>query len=436
MTLLLRVYRWLTGLLEPLAPRLLQARAARGKEDAGRLHERLGLASIPRPAGPLIWLHGVSVGETVSLLPLIQRLRDKRADLTILVTSGTVTSAQVLAGRLPAGVLHQYAPVDGPAAVASFLDYWRPEVGVLVESELWANLILGARARGVRMLLASARITERTADGWARAPRTAQVLLEAFDHVLPQDEASAERLRGLGGAVGPYVNLKLAGAPLEHDAAAFANLSEAIGDRPVVLAASTHEGEERAIVRALDALTGRLFLILAPRHPERGDRVAEALGADGYGFARRSRSEPVTGATDIYLADTLGELGLFMQLADVVVMGGSFGPSLGLPGVGGHNPLEPARLGKPAVTGADMSNWAAISDALQEGGGLAVVDRVDQLAEVVGPLLTNPARAREMGERARRVAREAEGDMDRLWACLTPLLPAKIHAAGARGGRR
>lgn len=419
----LTLYRWLTGLLEPLAPRLLDARVRRGKEDDARVDERLGYAGAARPAGDLVWLHGVSVGEAVSLLPLVERLRKARPDLAVLVTTGTMTSAEVMAGRLPDGVTHQYAPVDAPGVVARFLDHWRPSLAVFVESELWPNLLGEARRRGVKTALVSARVTDRTVEGWRRFPGAARALLGGFDLVLPQDEVSAQRLASLGARIDGHVNLKLAGDPLPHDPAAFSRLSAAIGDRPVVAAVSTHEGEEIAIVRALDRLADRLCLILLPRHPERGPAIAEALARDGYSHAVRSRGQTVTAETDIYVADTLNEMGLILRLADVVVMGGSFAPSLGQPPVGGHNPLEPARLGKPAVAGPDASNWAAVTEGLAASSGLKVVAGPWDLAEAIAPLLADPAAARAMGERARRAAAEASNDLDRLWEALQPLLP-------------
>jgi len=425
------VYRLLTRMLEPLAPRLLDARVKQGKEDAARVDERLGLTSIARPAGDLVWLHGVSVGETLSLLPVVDRLRQARPDLTVLVTSATLTSASLLARRLPPGVIHQFAPVDGPAAVAAFLDHWRPSVALFVESELWPNLILAARKRGVRLVLASARITEKTVEGWRRFPGAAREVLSAFDRILPQDETSAARLESLGARIDGHVNLKLSGEAPPHDPAAFTRLSAAIGDRPVVVAASTHDGEEIALVRALDKLTDRLCLILVPRHPGRSAAIAAALTRDGYRFALRSEGREPDRDTDLYLADTLGEMGLFLRLADVVVMGGSFSAALQKPPVGGHNPLEPARLGKPAVTGPDMTNWAAVAEALVAAGGLTVVQAPWDLPAVIGPLLADDAEAKRIGERGRRAAAEAGSGLDRLWDRVEPLLPR----AAPRGRR-
>lgn len=417
------LYRLLTRALEPLAPRLLDARAKKGKEDPARVDERLGLTRVPRPDGEVVWLHGVSVGETLSLLPVVERLRATRPDLTILVTSGTQTSANLLARRLPEGVIHQFAPVDAPGAVDAFLTKWKPVVGVFVESELWPNLILESRRRGVKLVLASARITEKTVAGWRRFPGAAREILSAFDVVLPQDGVSADRLESLGARIDGHVNLKLAGDAPPHDGAAFTRLSAAIGDRPVVVAASTHDGEEIAIVRALDKLTERLCLILIPRHPERSAAIAAALTRDGYRFALRSQGRQPDSDTDLYVADTLGEMGLFLRLADVVVMGGSFSAALEKPPVGGHNPLEPARLGKPAVTGPDMTNWAAITEALVEAGGLQIVAAPWDLPGVLTPLLADDKAARAMGDRGRRAAAEAGSGLERLVDSLQPLLP-------------
>ncbi|WP_428154521.1 3-deoxy-D-manno-octulosonic acid transferase [Brevundimonas sp.] len=418
-------YRLATRALEPLAPRLLDARARRGKEDPVRVDERMGFTRTERPAGDLVWLHGVSVGESLSLLPVVERFVKARPDLTVLVTSSTVTSAQILAQRLPEGVIHQYAPVDAPGVVERFLDHWRPGLAVFVESEIWPNLLLEAKRRGVKLALVSARITEKTVEGWARFPASARALTGAFDLVLPQDAVSAQRLEGMGARIDGLVNLKLSGEPLPHDPAAFSRLSAAIGDRPVIVAASTHEGEEVAIVRALDRLGDRVCLILAPRHPERGTHIAQALQREGYAFAMRSRGEVIGPDTDIYLADTLNEMGLFLRLADVVVMGGSFAPAIGLPPVGGHNPLEPARLGKPTITGPDASNWAPVTSALAEAGGLVLVQAPWDLQGVIEPLLADLDAAKAIGERGRRAAVEAGGGLERLWALLSPLTPQR-----------
>ncbi|HKR86979.1 MAG TPA: 3-deoxy-D-manno-octulosonic acid transferase [Phenylobacterium sp.] len=393
----LALYGAATLLLEPLAPRLLAARAAKGKEATPRLHERLGRAKRPRPAGRLVWLHAVSVGESLSLLPLIAAL-GRRPELALLVTSGTVTSAELLARRLPQGVIHQFAPIDAPGAVRRFLDHWRPDAGLFVESELWPNLILAARARGVKLGLISARITAASAAGWARAPASARALLGAFDLILPQDEATAGRLEALGAVTGPRLNLKRAGAAPPADEAALAGFRAQIGARPVVLAASTHPGEEPLIAEAFRAVADDrpdALLILAPRHPDRGPGLAAELAAGRWSVARRSLGETPGAGVQTYVADTLGEMGLLLRLADVVVMGGSF-----VDGIGGHNPLEAARLGAALVTGPHVANAEELYDEmLAEAAAIQAAD-ASALTRHLRGLLANPQIARRMGEAA------------------------------------
>ena len=386
MTLPLALYSLATRLAEPLASVLLQRRAAAGREDPSRLDERLGHASQGRPEGPLVWLHGVSVGESVSLLSLVDGLKARRPDIALLVTSGTRTSADLLARRLPPGVLHQYVPVDTPSAVRRFLDHWRPDLGVFAESELWPNLILTARRRGTRLVLASARITEGTARTWRRAPASARRLLSAFDLILPQDRSTADRLRALGADCGRELNLKRAGGPLTVDPVELARLQGLAAGRPVVLAASTHPGEDALIAEAAEGLGA--LLVIAPRHPERGAEIAAALKAP-----RRAMGEEPGPETPVWIADTLGEMGLFFRLADVVVMGGSF-PG----GIGGHNPLEPARLGAPVITGPDIANAADVyGEMFDEVCALTARDGPDLRRKLAG-LLADPMLRRRMRE--------------------------------------
>lgn len=413
----LALYAAATAIAAPFAPLLLRARARRGKEDAARIPERLGRPTQARPDAPLVWLHGVSIGEAQSLIPLIEALRTRRPDLALLVTSGTVTSAEVLAKRLPPGVVHQFAPVDSPGAVARFLDHWRPAAGLFVESELWPNLILAARRRGARLALLSARMTATSAATWARAPASARAVLSAFDLVLPQDQASERRLMRLGARPGPRLNLKLVGAPLPAEAAELARLRRRIGKRRTVLAASTHGGEEALIARAARA-AGADLLIVAPRHPDRGAAVAAELAAEGFSVARRSLAAEPTAKINAYVADTLSELGLFMRLAEVVVMGGGFAQR-----IGGHNPLEPARLGKPILTGPNVFNARETYDEMIAES--AAVEAADEaaLAEVLRRLLASPEAARRAGEAARAYAEKQGAALERALMLLQPLLP-------------
>lgn len=414
----LKLYASALRLAEPLVRPLLARRVAAGKEDATRLEERLGRSPVRRPEGPLVWLHGVSVGESMSLLPLVSAIKDKRPDLTLLVTSGTRTSAELLAQRLPGGVIHQYAPVDAPGAVTRFLDQWEPDLGVLVESELWPNLILGAHERGVKLALVSARMTASSAQGWGRVPSAAKVVLDAFDLILPQEPETQARLKALGARTGPLLNLKTVGDPLHVDAAELARLKTAVGDRRVVLAANTHPGEDEIVIEAFQmAALADTLLVIAPRHPVRGEAIAALL--TGFHVTRRAENQLLTHQTTAYVADTLGEMGLFYSLADVVVMGGAF-----LPGIGGHNPLEPARLERPILTGPHSFNAAALyADLFAEAAAIEAADST-VLARHLKGLDDYPHIGRRMGEAALAYAKRQGGALDQALALLEPLLPA------------
>ncbi|HUO12350.1 MAG TPA: 3-deoxy-D-manno-octulosonic acid transferase [Caulobacteraceae bacterium] len=413
----LAAYHLATGLASPLARPLLEARARRGKEDAERLGERLGEASKARPVGSLAWLHAVSVGESVSLLPLVEALATERPDLALLVTSGTRASAQMLAERLPTGAIHQYAPVDTPRAVERFLAHWRPDVGLFAESELWPNLILAARAHGVRLALISARMKERSARRWAARPEAVQAVLDAFELVLPQDEATAQRLARFGARVSGRLNLKRLGQPLGHDPEELARLLSAIGKRPTLVAISTHGPEELWLAEVADQAAPRPLLIIAPRHPERAEAIAAALAPRR--SALRSRGDPITAQTDVYLADTLGEIGLFLRLAPVVVMGGGFDPL-----VGGHNPLEAARLGVGVVSGSEVANHAEpFAEMVAAGAAVLVGDRAE-LASELGVLMGDQRRRQAMADAARGYAETHRGQVDQALELIRPLLPA------------
>lgn len=374
----LAAYGAVTGLAEPLAPWILSGRVDRGKEDPARLGERTGHASLPRPEGPLIWLHGASIGESLSLLPLIDVLRAARPATGLLVTSGTVTSAEVLAKRLPHGVAHQYAPVDAPAAVRRFLAHWRPDLAIFAESELWPNLILQTRDSGCSMALVSAKISEASAKGWARWPGAVRSMLSAYDLILAQDERSAQRLAELGRPADGLADLKYGAEPLPYDDDGLSAMRAQTGARTVLLAASTHPGEEAIVLEAFkrSGEAENALLIIVPRHPERGGEVAGLCRATGLSPALRSRHE-APGAARVYVADTLSEMGVWLRLAQLCFVGGSL-----VTGVGGHNPLEPARLGCPVISGPHVANWQSAYDDLGAAGGVDFVEGADDLAKV------------------------------------------------------
>ncbi|WP_454762082.1 3-deoxy-D-manno-octulosonic acid transferase [Caulobacter segnis] len=382
----LSLYRAATGLLEPIAPALLAGRARKGKEDPARLAERLGRAEVVRPAGPLVWLHGASVGESLSILPLVERLRAERPEVTVLVTSGTTTSAALLAKRLPAGAIHQYVPVDAPGAARRFMARWKPSLAVFVESELWPNLLLEAKAAGTRLALVSAKLSDRSFASWQRRPDAARQLLSGFDLILAQDARAHERLEALGGKVAGEADLKFGAAPLPSTA----------GDvnfaRPPLLIASTHPGEDEIALDAIAALPDRPPVVLAPRHVERGPAIVELAKARGLTATLRSQSYE---AADILVADTLGEMGLWFRLAGNSVIAGSL-----VPDIGGHNPLEAARLDCPAISGPFVENWASAFAGLEAAGGV-VMTSSEGLRDAIAADLADPAAAKARAARAR-----------------------------------
>ena len=408
----------------PVLRVMLRRRLRRGKEIAGRLAERRGIDPTPRPPGRLLWLHAASVGETVSILSVLTALMARAPELTVLLTTGTATSASLLARRLNAGleaqVLHRFVPLDVPAWVARFLDHWRPDAAGFVESELWPNLLLAARRRGIPIMLINARMSERSLAGWRRVPGLARLVLGCFAQVQARSPADASRLVTLGAvAVSAPGDLKFAAPELPADPAELERLRTVLAGRPVWLAASTHPGEEALVFAAHRALASAhpgLLTILVPRHPERGAEIAAAAG--DLAVTRRSLggTPPEQG---IWLADTLGELGLWYRLASIVFVG----RSLVAPG-GGQNPLEPAQLGCAVAVGADVANFLDAVQVLETAGGLFRVADVEALTAWVGAMLVDPERRAVAGAAGRAAATRWADLPDRTALTLLALLPS------------
>jgi 3-deoxy-D-manno-octulosonic-acid transferase len=418
----LAAYRLATRVLEPLAVQALRKRARRGKEDPARLGERLGHAGQLRPRGRLVWLHGASVGESLSLIPLINRLQAARPGLQVLVTSGTVASAELLARRLPTGVTHQFIPADTAGAVERFLEHWRPDLGVLVESELWPNLIGLAHERGVKLALLSARLSPKSLAAWAKFPGAAGHVAGAFDLVMSQDDATAAGLQRLGARDDGRLNLKLAAPPLPVDLDLLARERLAFDGRPLLLAASTHPDEDELVVDAfapLAARPDRPLLVIAPRHPVRGEEVARLASSRGFKTARRSVGEAVAKDVQVYVADTLGELGLWFSLARVALVAGSLKS-----GIGGHNPLEPAALGCPALSGPHVENWIGVYDDFATADAVRCVGDARELSAAFAEALDAPAALRAMADRAKVLAGRGSAAADAAAVRLLELLPA------------
>ncbi len=415
--LALLAYRCATTALAPIAPFALGRRALHGKEDRARMGERLGRASLPRPAGRLIWIHGASVGECLAALPLIDLLR-QREGRSVLVTSGTVTSAKLMAERLPPRVLHQFAPIDTPGAVARFLGHWRPDAALFVDSEIWPNLLVAAHARGTKLALVNGRMSQRSFLGWRRARKTAAAVLSLYDVCLAQDEEDADRLRLLGAhGVRVCGSLKADASPLPVDEVALAGLARAVAGRPLFLAASMHAGEEEILLPAHDALRRHfpdLLTIIAPRHPERGADIAVLCGTRH--TARRSLGTEPGADTAVYVADTLGELGLFYRLAPFAFMGGSLVPH------GGQNPLEAARLSRAVMAGPHTENFARAYDAVFAAQGSGRVQTSGDIAAFAGRLLAEPQEAQRMGVAAAKAAQSLGGALEKTHLAVEAML--------------
>lgn len=417
--ILLLLYRGFGHAVAPLLPLLFARRARRGKEDAGRRGERFGRASRPRPDGPLVWLHAASVGEMNASRPLVRALR--RRGLVVLMTTGTVTSARIAAAEADPGVIHQFVPYDTPPGIGRFLDHWRPDLAITAESEIWPTTISTLARRDIPLAIASATMSPRSAAGWRRMRPFARTIFSRIPLCLAQTAEDAERLRELGA---PQVevcgNLKFDGGDLPVDASALDALTQALGGRPVWLAASTHEGEETLVAEVHEALRGDLpglLTVIVPRHPERGAAIAAALEARGLRLTQRSQGLLPDPDCDIYLGDTIGEMGLYYRVAPVAFIGKSLVPE------GGQNPLEAARLGAAIVTGPHVFNLLDIYTPLFEAEGAAIVRDAGELADAVRALLGDRRLASERAAIAADVAKAGRGALDASLAALAPLLP-------------
>ena len=414
----LRVYQKLSSVVVPLAPALIKRRLKQGKEDPARIGERRGMSRDIRPQGPLVWIHGASVGEVLAAAALIEKLH--ALNMRILVTSGTVTSAAIVAKRFPADVIHQYVPYDSPRYVARFLDHWRPSLALFIESDLWPNLILSSAARRIPMVLINGRMSHRSFPRWRKVAGTISALLGRFDICLAQSRVDAERFTALGSRnVITTGNLKLDVQAPPADPAKLDRLMTVTRGRPIIVAASTHPGEEDILLETHRRLAGyfpSLLSVIVPRHPARGDAIARAIAASGLHVALRSREELPTATTDIYVADTMGELGLFYRLAPIVFMGGS------LVERGGQNPVEAVKLGASIVHGPHVFNFTDVYEALDSAGGARRADTPEALVKQLGHLLADPAALELSAAASERVVKQLGGALDRTLVALEPYL--------------
>ena len=423
-TTLYRVYRLATRALGPLAQRSAARKLRAGGVSADRIAERAGFATLSRPEGRLAWFHAASVGESLAVLALMERLRDRRDGLNLLITSGTATSAALLAKRLPAGACHQFAPLDSPVAVRRFLDHWRPDAGIFVESELWPNMLVSAEARGIPLALVNARLSAKSVAGWQRRPDTARYVLDRFRLFVTQNAAAADNLIRMGAdpdRIVEGVNLKSTSAPPPVDQSALSTLRDAVAGRPVWVAASTHAGEEDIVLAAHKAVLADhpdALLILVPRHPDRAGAVAQIITGEQHSFTRRSDGDLPAADSQVYLADTLGEMGLWFSLSPIVFLGGSLKP------IGGHNPYEPAAFGTAILSGPHVTNFSETFAALKDVGGVVTCSDAKALAQHVSEWLNDDDARARIAKAASEFAETGQSALDTIAELLADrLLP-------------
>jgi 3-deoxy-D-manno-octulosonic-acid transferase len=425
----LAAYRVFTSLARPATPLLLNLRERRGKEEPTRRHERLGRPSVARPSGKLVWFHAASVGETNAVLPLMEQLSERRPGLRLLLTTGTVTSAKLATERLGPNALHQYAPLDAPEYVRGFLDHWRPDLAVFTESEIWPNLILESAKRDIPLALVNGRMTKRSYRRWQRNPGVARPLFSRFSLVLAQNDLLARYFKSLGAISAVSVgNLKVDSPPPRVDAAALERMRPGLEGRALLVAASTHDGEDVIVAEAhrqLRRSVPDLCTIIAPRHPERGTAIAELLRGHGFSVSQRSLGALPERTNDAYIADTIGELGMLYSLAPVAFIGGS------LVDRGGQNPIEAIRQGAAVITGPHLHNFSDTYRALIDRDAAIVVRSAPELATAAGRLLGDRTELIHMRDRASAALAAISGALPRTVEALLQFLPQEGRLARA-----
>lgn len=422
---MLGFYRFAGAAVYPFVGAYVAWRASKGKEDPKRRSERYGYASRPRPAGPLVWFHAASVGETLAVVPLVESIVD--FGVNVVLTTGTVTSANLAVNRLGDRIIHQYVPLDLRPAVRRFLDYWDPDLAIIAESEIWPMTILELGARRVPQVLVNGRLSDRSFAAWQKRHHIAEALFENLAHVVAQSEVDGERFRALGARpVTVSGNLKVDTPPPPADEKSLTQLSRQIGRRKTWAAVSTHDGEEAVAAEVHTMLRARhpgLLTIIVPRHPGRAGALAADMAAQGLNVVRRSSGDKVTGDTDILLGDTVGEMGLYLRLTEIAFVGRS------LTSQGGQNPLEPAMLDTAVLAGRNVQNFRDAYQRLVESGGARFVRDRDMLAGAVNYLLNNEVARHEMMAAGAQTVEDMRGALQKTLKALDPFIqPLKVEA--------
>ena len=421
-TLLYHVYVFASAIMVPFFAWIETRKLRRAGVPVHRAHEKLGHATLRREgAGPLVWFHAASVGESLSVLSVITEMGKLAPRAQFLITSGTATSAELVAKRLPPRTVHQFAPLDAPGPVKRFLKHWRPEAVVFVESELWPQMLSRARDIEARMVLVNARLSEKSRDAWARRPKTAAYILGLFDLIMTQNDEMAEAMIALGAhpdKVAPGINLKSLAPPLEQHHAVLAQIRTNLQGRPVWVAASTHKGEEKIVLDAHKELLRQhpdLLLLLAPRHPDRSEEIARLIADAGLSYTIRSAGA-MPDECAVYLADTLGELGNWFVLSDAIFLGGGLTP------MGGHNPYEVAQMGRGVISGPEVFNFSESYAEMERLGAIKTIDSATELAAAVDNLLSDTETIEQFGRAARSFVRDNAAQLESIAARLASVL--------------
>ena len=380
------LYRIISTVLMPLWILFIFFRASKGKEDKKRILERFGYYdTAAQSQNERVWLHAASVGECLVAITLINAIKKRYPKYDFLLTTGTVTSANIAAKRLSQDVIHQYITIDEYFCVKRFLAYWKPSIGLFIESEIWPNLVMLA-SRQCPIFLVNAIMSEKSFNRWTKYPTTAKVIFEKFTKILCQTELAASRYTELletSTNVQYLGNLKFATPKPVVDEAEVAKLSQLIGNRPVILVASTHPGDEEIICDLHAIIKSKyhdILTIIAPRHSERANKICDVITAHNLTYRKRSTMEIIDSTTGVYLADTMGELPIFFTISSVTIIGGSFKN-------GGHNIIEPAFFDSPILFGPDMRNFSEISREFLNAKAAVQVSSVDELAQAVQSIL-------------------------------------------------
>jgi 3-deoxy-D-manno-octulosonic-acid transferase len=417
-SLALLIYSILTSACRPLVPLFLRTRIWRGKEHPARVQERVGIPSRPRPPGPIAWMHGASIGECLSLLPCMDEFIAR--GFHIVVTSGSLGSARLLADRLPEGSFHQFLPLDISQYALRFLDYWHPEIALIAESEIWPNILHAIKQRRIPLVSINARLSEKSFSRWCKARKAAAGAFGMIDLCLAQTNEDAARFAELGASdVRVVGNLKFDAKPPPADPTELSSLMSRIGARPVWAAVSTHAGEGEIVADAHLALRAQfptLLTIIVPRHPARGDAIAQMLARKALRVARHSQHAVLGNDTEIYLADTLGETGLIYRASMLAFIGRS------LTAKGGQNPIEAAKLNCAILHGPHVGNFREVYATLDAGEGALCVTDQKTLSDAVGYLLSDAHALRRMARNAAHIAEQQSGATARVMQAIEPYL--------------